>query len=165
MCVAWLQVSSQSPSPTAPPPSPLMYTEQTPQLERCLSLRAPWPIRGCSLHPAIIWLLMMSLLHHAEAVCARPSLRADEETVHESSWQSPSAHSLTLLLEALGLFCCFEVVFGVLLAAFPWASAFWMRAFLLLSTGPCQPAQLCLSPASTTAAAASAKAQSSNHGK
>lgn len=78
-------------------------------------------------------------------------------------WSAAGNHPPLTLLEALrGCFCCFQVgFFGILLSLFPWVSCFWMRAFLVLSTGPCQPGCSAQpSPASTTAASAKTLAQS-----
>lgn len=60
------------------------------------------------------------------------------------------------------MFCFFSSgFFGILLSLFPWASCFWMRAFLVLSAGPCQPGCSAQpSPVSTTATSAKTLIQS-----
>lgn len=95
-------------------------------------------------------------------------LSAIAERLSESLviWSAAGNHppltffSLFLFFEAFGVVLLFSSGFsGILLSLFPWASHFWMRAFLVLSTGPCQPG--CSTqprPPSTTAAAASAQA-------
>lgn len=78
-------------------------------------------------------------------------------------WSAAGNHPPLTLLEAFWVVLLFSsgLFFGILLSLFPWASCFWMRAFLVLSTGPCQPGCSAQpSPASTTAASAKTLAQS-----
>lgn len=73
-----------------------MYTEQTSAAGAVLEPESS--LTHQSLSPAPCHYLIADDEFTASRwgrVCAGPSLGADEETVHESSWQSPTAHSLT----------------------------------------------------------------------
>lgn len=81
------------------------------------------------------------------------------ERLSQKTWQSGVQLAIThrWLSEALfWVVLLFSSGFsGILLSLFPRASCFWMRAFLVLSTGPCQPGCSAQpSPASTTAPSA-----------
>lgn len=77
-------------------------------------------------------------------------------------WSAAGNHPPVILLEGFWIVLLFSSGFsGILLSLFPWASCFWMRAFLVLSAGPCQ--HVCSAqtgPASTTAKSAKTLAQS-----
>lgn len=60
----------------------------------------------------------------------------------------PSSSELVLLF--------FKWLFATVLSLFPWVPCFWMRALLVLSTGPCQPG-CSAQPGPASATAASAK--------
>lgn len=127
-----------------------------------------------------IWLLIMSLfpivlsllhvrIHSSPAELIKElemmlQLSTIAERLSESLviWSAAGNHPPLTLLEAFWVVLLFSSgFFGILLSLFPWASCFWMRAFLVLSTGPCQPGCSAQpSPASTTAASAKTLAQS-----
>lgn len=109
-----------------------------------------------------IWLLIMSLcpivlsllhvgIHPSPAELIKElemmlQLSALTERLSASLviWSAAGNHPPLTPLEAFCVVLLFSSVvffffFGILLSLFPWASCFWMRAFLLLSTGPCQP--------------------------
>lgn len=127
-----------------------------------------------------IWLLIMSLfpivlsllhvrIHPSPAELIKElemmlQLSAIAERLSASLviWSAAGNHPPLTLLEAFWVVLLFSSgCFGILLSLFPWASCFWMRAFLVLSTGPCQPGCSAQpSPALTTAASAKTLAQS-----
>lgn len=127
-----------------------------------------------------IWLLIMSLfsivlsLLHVRIHSSLAELIKELEMMLQLSaiaerlsaslliWSAAGNHPPLTFLEAFGVVLLFSSgFFGILLSLFPWASCFWMRAFGVLSTGPCQPGCSAQpSPASTTAASAKTLAQS-----